>query len=910
MLRWAAFVALAMLAIVLGVGSAGAQGSKGADFWLTFPSNYTGGGTLTLFIAGETGTTGTVSIPGGEFSANFTLTSGSVSSVQLPSGAEIRASNAAADNGIHVHASAPVTVYGLDELLHSTDGYLALPTDALGTDYIALGYGGENQADPSELAVVGTEDGTTVTITPSTTLSGQHPAGATFEVALDQGQTYQLQGRDVSGTLISSDKAISVFAGSECADVPAMPLTFSCNHLVEQLPPTSEWGRHFVSMPLATRDGDTFRILASQDNTTVQLNGAAIATLNRGQFTEQQVTDPAWIVADKPVLVMQYSNGTSFDGVAAADPSQTMIPPYEQFVDSYTVTTPPAAPFASNYLNVIAPNDAVDGGILLDDEPISSEAFTAIGGSGFSGAQVSVTPGSHTLSGSSAFGVQSYGFAEADSYGYPGGFAIRGVASVTLGPKTGAGQVNTAQCVTATVTDGSQPLQEISVHFVATGANTADGFGFTNASGQAQFCYSGAHAGTDTVTGTAGAFSDTATRTWTLGPPPGTPAKSDVAVALTVPQSVRVGQAVTFTAKLSNGGVDSATGVVLHLPVPAGSTFKSGTVSAPNTCTATTSTVTCNVGTLTPGGSALVTVALTANQLGPLTASASAVADWDTNPANNSSSATTTVLSLTAPPLPPPPPTDPGTFNAIGVGAVDVNGVNQAPDQVFTLNSGNTIDVSQGAVTLTASDGSFASFSSVQVTSARSLSARSASGATAVSSKFKITSGAVTVLTLVGGNFAVCNTPRSLTATNTTPVRQLWGSAKGNFQTKSRYSSATVRGTIWFTQDRCDGSLTSVVQGVVDVLDTSLNKTFAVGPGQSHLALKKSFKPPTVKKKAKKKATVQTAAVYTVRAGDSLWAIAAAKLGSGGRWTEIVRLNQLRPPYAIPAGTRLKLPRR
>ena len=65
-----------------------------------------------------------------------------------------------------------------------------------------------------------------------------------------------------------------------------------------------------------------------------------------------------------------------------------------------------------------------------------------------------------------------------------------------------------------------------------------------------------------------------------------------------------------------------------------------------------------------------------------------------------------------------------------------------------------------------------------------------------------------------------------------------------------------------------------------------------------------------MKKKAKKKAKVQTAAFYTVRAGDSLWAIAAAKLGSGGRWTEIVRLNQLRPPYAIPAGTRLKLPRR
>src|SRR5207247_10011993 len=119
-----------------------------------------------------------------------------------------------------------VTVYGLDEIRYSTDAYLGLPTDALGTDYIALGYGGAKQADLgnlSELAIVATEDDTTVTIKPATALVG-HQSGAAFQVSLNQGQTYQLQGTDVSGTLISSSAPVSVFSGPKCAHIPN-PLT-------------------------------------------------------------------------------------------------------------------------------------------------------------------------------------------------------------------------------------------------------------------------------------------------------------------------------------------------------------------------------------------------------------------------------------------------------------------------------------------------------------------------------------------------------------------------------------------------------------------------------------------------------------------------------------------------------------
>ena len=64
----------------------------------------------------------------------------------------------------------------------------------------------------------------------------------------------------------------------------------------------------------------------------------------------------------------------------------------------------------------------------------------------------------------------------------------------------------------------------------------------------------------------------------------------------------------------------------------------------------------------------------------------------------------------------------------------------------------------------------------------------------------------------------------------------LWGNGKGKFRTSGKYSSATVRGTIWLTQDRCDGTLTKVTRGMVQVRDFRLKKTVTVKAGKSYLA--------------------------------------------------------------------------
>jgi hypothetical protein len=64
----------------------------------------------------------------------------------------------------------------------------------------------------------------------------------------------------------------------------------------------------------------------------------------------------------------------------------------------------------------------------------------------------------------------------------------------------------------------------------------------------------------------------------------------------------------------------------------------------------------------------------------------------------------------------------------------------------------------------------------------------------------------------------------------------LWGNGKGKFRTNGKYSSATVRGTIWLTTDRCDGTLTTVKRGTVSVRDLRRHKTVTVKAGHSYLA--------------------------------------------------------------------------
>jgi hypothetical protein len=69
-----------------------------------------------------------------------------------------------------------------------------------------------------------------------------------------------------------------------------------------------------------------------------------------------------------------------------------------------------------------------------------------------------------------------------------------------------------------------------------------------------------------------------------------------------------------------------------------------------------------------------------------------------------------------------------------------------------------------------------------------------------------------------------------------TVLGKLWGNGKGKFRTSGKYASATVRGTIWLTQDECDGTLIRVKRGTVQVRDLKRHKTVTITAGHSYLA--------------------------------------------------------------------------
>jgi hypothetical protein len=94
---------------------------------------------------------------------------------------------------------------------------------------------------------------------------------------------------------------------------------------------------------------------------------------------------------------------------------------------------------------------------------------------------------------------------------------------------------------------------------------------------------------------------------------------------------------------------------------------------------------------------------------------------------------------------------------------------------------------------------------------------------------------AIGELRLGGGDFSQCLPSFRVLATRR-PVRRLWGSGKGRFRTRGRYSSATVRGTKWLTQDLCEGTLVRVEEGTVVVRDISRRRNVVVRAGRSYLA--------------------------------------------------------------------------
>lgn len=404
-------------------------------------------GSVSLFITSDNKTVAHISIPGLRYKLTLNLEEDELVRVNLP--LSTRMSGTQKENkGILVTADHEMVIYGLNIMPHSTDAYLALPTDIQGTEYFAVSY---TVSQNSLIGIVGIEDSTVVYLTlkmesdiPFKYRGAVYRDGDTLIVELNRLQTFQLAHKtDLTGTRITSTKVISVYSGNECANVPKS--AGYCDHLVEMLTPTSTWGRRFVTAPLYSRKkGDYFRVVASEDNTAIVFHPAARFEIDAGEFVERDVAsdDYQFITANKPCLLMQYSKGANVDNTDT-DPFMIMIPPIEQYGSHYILSTPDRArqQYFQSYINVIILTTEIQG-VKVDGNPAyKRNLFKTIEGTPYSAAAINVTKGAHRVDHISpivTFGAFMYGYAWRDSYGYPGGLRLADITGECTGVDTPA----------------------------------------------------------------------------------------------------------------------------------------------------------------------------------------------------------------------------------------------------------------------------------------------------------------------------------------------------------------------------------------------------------------------------------------------------------------------------------------
>jgi len=504
---------------------------EGDDFWFMFMNNAGASTTdVAIYISSQFETDGLLEVPGLSISIPFHVLPGETLELNLPANIRPFRTNtlplvygAIEDKGIHISSDRNIAVYALNRRPFSTDGFVVFPTKSLGTSYMALS--SDNNffmSGKSEMGIVASEDNTAISVkaTISITVDGDGEQlllmpGETMDFILNQGQIINMVSgslaetqaniADFTGVEVTTDKPVAVFSGHVCANVPVGDT--ACDHLVEQMPPVKNWGLTYVSMPLAERlGGDTYRVVASEDNTVLTINrGEQYVTLNKGEFFENRIEGPVLFEANHPVLVAQFSNSASTDSVQTGvnyDPAMMLIPAKEQFVKHYTVTAP-ATGYSLNYVNIIAPFDAL-ASLKVDGLIIPAANFEQIQNTQFYGYQMPVTSGvSHTFNADIAFGIAIYGFDDFDSYAYMGGMLLPSIspaAILNLNAQQAESNVGVEACYQAVLTDNNAPIRGVRIDYTVTGGNAKTAHIITDQTGTSEFCYIPLNTGTDTIT--------------------------------------------------------------------------------------------------------------------------------------------------------------------------------------------------------------------------------------------------------------------------------------------------------------------------------------------------------------------------------------------------------------------------
>lgn len=452
--KWIVGLSLLLLAFLATAQSDLCRKStEGTNFWFGFMEsrNYHSAHFVEITVTARETSNFQVFIGHNEtpFNGTYTVQANNKERVLIPwQMVEATGSEEIQDRGIRLVSEKPVNVYALNWDANSADVAVIYPASSLGNEYFAICYEphiSENKDGTyvngrnSEFLIVATEDATSVAIVPSKVTDKLVNAGDTIKIVLNKGEVYQVQSMnhdgltgqgDLTGSYVLADKPVAFYSGSLGTTVPADPGVSAWDHLYEQIPPVPSWGRDYYAVPLKSREQDRYRIMAAQDGTVVHVDGQAPILLNRGEFSEMVLyhNQPSRIYAEKPILVVQYSQSKSIDNAYTGgngDPFMIVLSSSSQSKNDVTFVTYDSDQIKKYYVNVITLTEET-GNLRLDGNAFQSE-FSPFPNSQYSWAQLDLNPGTYRMWNTNedrGFLAYVYGFGGVESYGYGVGFNL------------------------------------------------------------------------------------------------------------------------------------------------------------------------------------------------------------------------------------------------------------------------------------------------------------------------------------------------------------------------------------------------------------------------------------------------------------------------------------------------------
>jgi gliding motility-associated-like protein len=217
-------------------------------------------------------------------------------------------------------------------------------------------------------------------------------------------------------------QTFAVFAGNQYTKVGSCDHPDGHDHIYAQQYPLHTWGKEFIVVSFATRTGgDLVKVLAAEDNTTIQLNATSFI-LNKGEYKKFTLTDVNTFRSDKPIAVGQFSRSQGCDNTLG-DPFFILISPVEQMLEKITFMAPTIATVVNYPMSIILKTTDVPS-IRLDGNSIAHNFSVVPGNPTYSFARVLTIAGIHTLQADGGFIAYIYGYGSNESFGYTAGASL------------------------------------------------------------------------------------------------------------------------------------------------------------------------------------------------------------------------------------------------------------------------------------------------------------------------------------------------------------------------------------------------------------------------------------------------------------------------------------------------------